>query len=76
MNEIDVEVVTLENDKDYIVVDKISDYVYLVNETEPDDFCIRKIEIEGDEEYFVGLDNEIEFDKALLEFSKKHKNLL
>ena len=72
----EVEVVTLEDDKDYIIVDTIDDYVYLVNEEQPDEFCIRKIEKEGEDEYFVGLNSEAEFDKMLLEFTKKHKDIL
>ena len=72
----DVEVVTLEDDKNYIIVDTIGEYVYLVDEEDDSSFCIRKIEKEGEEEFFVGLSSEAEFDKALLEFTKKHKEEL
>lgn len=78
MNELEteVEVVTLEDDNNYIIIDTIDDYVYLVNEDNPESFCIRKIELEGDEEFFVGLNDGKEFDKALLKFTKKHKSEL
>ena len=76
MNELEVEVVTLEDDNNYIIVDTIGDYVYLVNEDDPDSFCIRRIEKEGEQEFFVGLSNGKEFDKAFLEFTKKHKDEL
>lgn len=72
----EVEVVTLEDDNNYIIIDTIGDYVYLANEENPKDFCIRKIEKEGEEEFFVGLSGEAEFKKALLEFTKKHKEEL
>lgn len=77
INEVkEIEVVTLENNKDYMIIDTIDDYVYLAEKNDPEAFCIRKIEKEGDDEYFVGLNSDAEFDKALLEFTKKHKDML
>lgn len=71
------EFVTLEDGLDYIVLDIINDYAYLVLESDPKAFCIRKIKKMDDlEEYFVGLDNDKEFDKALLLFTDKHKELI
>lgn len=71
-----VEVVTLEDDKDYIIVDTINEYVYLADEEDLESFCIRKIEKDVEGEFIVGLSSEAEFNKALLEFTKKHQNVL
>lgn len=72
----EMEVITLEDDQDYVIIDTIGEYVYLAQEQDPKSFCIRKIEKEGEEEFFVGLSGEAEFQKALLEFTKKHKDVL
>lgn len=73
---IDVEKVTLNDGVTYIIVDEIIDndkkYVYLVNEKDEKDFCIRKSIIEEGEEFFLGLDSDAEFEKALLYFTKKN----
>ena len=72
----EVEVVTLEDGKDYVIVDEINSYVYLVNKEDSKSFYIRKVEKEMDDEFFVELSGENEFNKALLEFTKKHKDIL
>lgn len=73
---VDVEKVTLSDGITYIIIDEIeidnNKYVYLTNENDEKDFCIRKSEIENNEEFFVGLDSDEEFDKALLYFAKKN----
>ena len=73
MKEIDT--VVLENDINYLILKEIdnngSKYVYLSNENDPEDFCIRKSIIENDEEFLIGLSSKEEFDKALLLFSKE-----
>lgn len=73
---VDVEKVTLSDGITYIIIDEIEidskKYVYLTNENDEKDFCIRKSEIENSEEFFVGLDSDEEFDKALLYFAKKN----
>lgn len=60
----------------YVIVDTINikdnDYVYLSEINNPKNFCIRKVVKENNEEYYDGLDNNNEFDLALLEFTKKH----
>lgn len=69
--------IKLEDDLEYVVIDEISDgdgitYVYLANTNDEKDFCIRKVDDRKDSELLVGLDSNIEFDKALLIFTKKH----
>lgn len=75
---IDNSCVVLEDNKEYLVIDKIDSndkaYIYLSNPDNSEDFCVRK-EIEEDEKTFlVGLDNEEEVDAALKLFVEKHKN--
>lgn len=74
----DVEIITLEDGKDYMVTDEFEinkvRYVYLTNEEDIADICIRKINIINNEEYLVGLDSEEEFKKALQEFLNRNKN--
>lgn len=74
----EVEVITLEDGKDYMVTDEFEinkvRYVYLTNEEDIADICIRKINIINNEEYLVGLDSEEEFKKALQEFLNRNKN--
>lgn len=76
MQVIDIEKVTLSDGITYIIVDEIeinnNKYVYLTNENNEKDFCIRKSILENDEEIFIGLDDEDEFNKALLYFVKKN----
>lgn len=71
----ELEYITLENDKDYFIVDEIEvngvTYIYLTNENDDKDFCIRKM---GENNEVLRLDNGTEFDKALLYFTKKHKD--
>lgn len=72
----EMEVVTLEDDNNYIIIDTIDNYVYLASEEDKEYFGIRKIEKENDEEYFVGLDDDKEFDNALALFNNKYKDFL
>lgn len=73
---VDVEKVTLSDGITYIIVDEIKledkKFVYLTNENDVKDFCIKKSIIENDEEFFVGLDSDEEFDQAMLYFAKKN----
>ncbi|NLL44911.1 MAG: hypothetical protein GX247_04535 [Mollicutes bacterium] len=70
------DVIELENGNEYVVIDEITKnnntYVYLVNEKEATDFCIRKLIDEGTEKVLIGLDNEEEFRQALLYFTNKN----
>ncbi len=71
------EYITLEDGIDYFIIDEIEEngntYLYLTNENDVEDFCIRKM---ADNNKVVALDNEEEFKKALLYFTKKHKEEL
>lgn len=73
---VDVEKVTLDDGNTYIIVEQINidniKYVYLTNENNEKDFCIRKSIIENGEEFLVGLDSVDEFQKVLLCFLKKN----
>lgn len=75
MEELDV--VTLEDNQDYIVTDEILingiKYVFLTNEKDVSSFCIRKVNIINNEEYLIGLDNKTELENALNEFYKHHQ---
>lgn len=75
----DLKYVTLEDEKDYVILDEIENngttYVYLTNIDDEKDFCIRKLDVSSTEiDLLVGLDSDVEFDKALLLFTKKHQN--
>jgi len=69
----EVNTIILENNIEYMIVDELLinniKYIYLSNIKNPRDFCIRKEKENG---ILVGLDDKIEFDKALLTFTKKH----
>jgi len=69
-------VLTLEDGKEYLVLDKIGYheevYIYLVSVEDSSDFCIRKRKIQGDEEFLIGLQNDQEFDFALGLFADVH----
>ena len=67
------ETVILEDGLEYIVTDKIDNYLYLNNINDYKDFCVRKEIIEDNEEYIIGLDNEEELEKALKLFEKKYQ---
>lgn len=73
----EVKCVKLEDGLDYMVIDEIDNedvtYVYLANVLDEEDFCIRKVDNMKNGELLVGLDSDEEFDKALLIFTKKHK---
>lgn len=75
----EVKVIDLENGT-YGIIDEINidniKYIYLSNENNPLDFCIRKIELDNNEEYLVKLDNNQEFDKAAKAFMNKHQQEL
>ena len=73
--EMEVEYVTLEDGNDYFVVDIIDHYVYLKKEEDDNTFEVRGVVKEDNgEEFFVELDNQEEYEKALLLFTKKYVN--
>ena len=77
MNE-NVEVVTLEDGKDYMVTAELEinniKYLFLTNEDDVADFCLRKINTINNNEYLVGLNDKEEVIKVLQEFANKFKN--
>lgn len=74
---IDVEIITLEDGNNYMVTEELEinniKYVYLTNEKNISDFCIRKINYINNDEYLVALDSRDEFMMALNEFVNKFK---
>ena len=67
---------TTLNGINYVEVDTINEkeitYSYLVNPNDTDDFIIRKIINKEGKEYYDALDNETEYNLALMYFIKKH----
>ena len=63
----DMDVVTL-----YKNIDGVK-YVYLTTDEDEPKFKIRKVQMAGNIEMYVGLDSDSEFDKAMLYFTKNHK---
>lgn len=78
MENINCNVITLENNIDYIEVDKIefnnNTYLFLSNEDNDNDFTIRRLIRENDEEYLEKLNNQEEFDRILKLFIDKFAN--
>lgn len=75
----EVKVIDLENGT-FVITDEILingiKYVYLTNENDVMDFCIRKVKIENNEEYLVKLESDQEFDIAIQAFLNKHRDEL
>ena len=59
---------------EYVVLEEVNDYVYLVNPNNDEDVCIRKVILENDKKYLTNLDNEEEVDEALKLFKEKFGN--
>lgn len=76
---IEVNTVVLENGVEYTEVDELvhnnTKYILLSNVKNVKDSCIRKIEIEDNEEYLCRLDDDKEFDTVLNLFIQKNKTL-
>ena len=62
---------------DYLILDEIkinnTIYVYLSEVVNPLTFMIRKVVLEGDKEYLIGLDNDEEVTNAFNYYYQKHK---
>ncbi len=62
---------------DYLILDEIkinnTIYVYLSEVVNPLNFMIRKVVLEGDKEYLIGLDNDEEVTNAFNYYYQKHK---
>lgn len=76
MEEKEYNVVVLENGIEYTEVDRLdynnNTYVFLANLDKDDDYCVRKLVVENNEEYIVGLDSKEEFDSVFDLFGKKN----
>lgn len=67
----DLEVVTLENGKEYYIVKEIKNYLYLVNVKNNKDVCIRKtLTFEG-EDFIDTLSSKEEFNEAMALFKEE-----
>lgn len=62
---------------DYLILDEIkinnTIYVYLSEVVNPLNFMVRKVVLEGDKEYLVGLDSDEEVTNAFNYYYQKHK---
>lgn len=76
MSERLVTTVTLEDNQEYIVLDKMDmnnkSYIFLVSNNEEQDFLIQEYRKGGNKFYPI---TEEEFDLLLKEFNKRHENL-
>lgn len=67
--------IILDDGIEYLIFDTetINDieYTLFVNINDDKDICFRKTIIENGEKFYIGLDDEKEFEKALLSFTKK-----
>ena len=70
-----VEIVDIDNKK-YMVLNEIEDsgetYLYLTNVKNPKEFMIQKVD-KNDNDYLINLDDEEEFNRALILFNKSIK---
>lgn len=71
-----IESIILDDGIEYLIYDTEiidnTEYTLFVNIADETDICFRKISIEDGKRYFIGLDNEKEFEKVLLVFTKKN----
>ena len=58
------------DDKDYMLLDQIRDYVYLSNVDDRHDMMIRKVD-PNDDEVLLPIEDDEEFEKALLLLTQK-----
>lgn len=70
-----IESIVLEDGIEYLIfkeknIDNIK-YTLFVNINDKTDICFRKTIIKDNEEYYIGLDDEKEFEKVLLSFNKE-----
>ena len=68
--------IKLEDDEEYVAVEQISNkdvvYLYLANIKDENDICVRK----KVEDTIMPLEDEKEFQKAMILFAKKNKELM
>ncbi|MGN1337675.1 MAG: hypothetical protein ACI4WW_04290 [Candidatus Coprovivens sp.] len=63
------------DNKRYAILNEIEDkgnkYVLFANLDDVNDICVRKVVVDEEDDYIVGLDNQEEFDRVMLLFSKE-----
>lgn len=73
----EVNVITLENGNDYIIIDTIeynnSKYLFLSNKEDENDMCVRKVILKEEKEYLIKLESENELEEVLNVFATKYK---
>lgn len=73
---IDVNVITLEDNLEYMIINTIvknnNKYVFLANVDDEKKLCIRKVISEDGKDYLVKLDSDEEFAEVLTEFNDKY----
>lgn len=65
----EIDVYTIDN-QDYLLIDRIQQFLYLANANDDKDMMIRKID-QADETLLLPLENDEEFEKALLLLTSK-----
>lgn len=74
------DVINLEDGMEYAIIEEIESngntYIFLSNINDSEDFCIRKKVVENELITIVGLNDDAEFDLALMLFAKNHKDVL
>ena len=78
MEEKECNVIKLDDNIEYTEIAKIeynnNTYIFLSDLENPENFCIRKLIKENNEEYIIGLDSKEEFDNVLNLFTQKYTN--
>lgn len=67
--------IVLDDGIEYLIYDTETldniEYTLFVNTNDDSDICFRKTILKNNEELFIGLDDDNEFEKVLLHFTKK-----
>ena len=67
--------IVLDDDIEYLIYETEiidnTEYTLFININDSTDICFRKTIIENDEKFYIGLDDEKEFEKVVLVFTKK-----
>ncbi len=71
-----IDTIVLDDNKEYIIVEELVInnvlYTMFANVNDGSDICFRKtLVLEDGKEYYVGLDDQNEFDLVVLHFNKK-----
>lgn len=73
----EINVITLEDGKDYMIIETIVNgndkYLFLANENDRTDMCVRKVINKDGKEYITKLDSENEFNEVMISLYSKYK---